>query len=316
MQANNHDFFKTFDVFFTLLENTSVSELVTVENVMRAFNCAHFIEIAIAKVKVEGKEYDLQNRLREYWRLEERSLSPTYSDLEKACDILLERFLKDNNISMEVVDEYLKLYTQHFRYDRLNAFLNQILSNSICTNTIIESLQKLGVPSSYIEDEALIISWEIAATNGEEKKVIECINKMLSNGHILKLVQFVTKTHDGNAIRKLLLQSFTSKLVENHTTICIALIGIKRKLFLGLLQSDHNFCMTFIDTIFYFGRNMQQVNGKWLSNYDFKYEHLCKVMQILINGPHTIYNLICNRLTIAKSQPDSAIWNDIEKYIL
>lgn len=316
MQANGYEFFETFDAFFTLLQNPSVGGQMTVENVAQAFNCAHFVEVAIAKIQAEGKECDLEKRLQEYRKLREKSFSQTCSDLEKACDKLLERYAKDCRIPTEIVDEYLKIYTQHFGRDRLNAFLNQVTKNSISTNMIIESLEELGIPLSHMEDEALIISWETAIANGDEADVIRCINKMLNDGYISKLIRIITESRDSSAIKKLVVQSFTSKVVEYHPAICIALADVKKRPLLKLLKGNHDFCMNFIDAIFYFGRNMRQVDGKWLSNYDFKYEHLCKIIKILLSGPNVIYELVYNRLSITKTQPDGEIWSDIERDFL
>ncbi|XP_032662965.1 uncharacterized protein LOC116840406 [Odontomachus brunneus] len=314
MQTDDSEFFETFDAFYTLLQNPNVSKQVTVENVTQTFNCAHFIEAAIAKVQAEGKICDLEKCLQEYRRLEGKSLSHTCSDLAKACDKLLERYLKDSHLPTEIVDEYLKLYTQHLGYDRLNVFLKQLMNNSISVNIILESLEELGVSLSHIENEALIMSWEMAITAGDESGVINCINAMISDDQVSRLVCLITELHDDNVIKKLVQEIFTLKLIENHPAICIAFTDIKKELLLKLLQ-DHNLCTNFIDAIFYFGRNMQQIDGDWLSDYNFKYEHLCKVIKILLNGPRVIYELVYNRLSIAKTQPDNEIWSDIERFV-
>lgn len=314
MQTNGSEFFETFDTFYTLLQNPNVSEQVTVENVTQTFNCACFIEAAIAKVQAEGKVSDLEKCLQEYRRLEEKSFSYTCSDLAKACDKLLECYLKDSNFPTEIVDEYLKLYIQHFGYDRLNTFLRQLINHSISISTIIESLEELGVPLSHMENEALIMSWEMAITTGDKNGVVNCINKMIDDGEVSKLICLITELHDDNVIRKLVQEIFVLKLVENNSAICTAFADVRKEVLLKLLK-DHNFCTNFIDAIFYFGRNMQQIDGNWLSDYEFKYEHLCKIIRILLNGPRVICELVYNRLSVAKTQPDSKIWNDIEKHL-
>lgn len=316
MQTNGSEFFETFDVFCTLLENPNISKEVTIENMAQVFNCAQFIEAAIAKAQAEEKECVLEKCLQEYRKLKGKSFSYTFSDLAKACDKLLEHYLKNIHLSTQIVDEYMKLYTEHFGYDRLNVFLKQLMRNSISVNTIIESLEELGIPLSHMENEALIMSWEMAITDGNKTGVIKCINEMINDDQVSRLVCLITELHDNNVIMELVKEIFTSKLIENHPAICVALTDIKRKLLLKLLQDDYNFCTNFIDAIFYFGRNMQQIDKDWLSDYDFKYEHLCKIMKILLNGPPVISELIYNRLSVAKTQPDGKIWNDIEKTVL
>jgi len=313
MQANNSEVFETIDTFFMLLQSPIVSEQMTVENVIQAFNCAHFIELAIEKIQVEEKASIFEKYLR--WKTE-RKLYPqnqdiTCSDLERACDKLLERYLKDSHISTEIIDEYLKAYTQQFGRDRLNVFLNEIMSKSISINMIIESLEELGVPVSHMEDEALIMSWQMAIANGDQNDVTECINRMLNDGHVSRLVHLIIESQD-DIIKKLIINSFTSKLIDYDPEICIAFVNIKKKLFLGLLQDNIHFCIDFIDAIFYFGRNMYLVDGKWCSNFKFQYEHLQKMMEILLNGPRVIRERVYNRLSAVKTQPDSKIWSVIE----
>lgn len=234
----------------------------------------------------------------------------------KACDKLLERYLKDSLISTEVVDEYLKLYTQKFDCDRLNACLKQVLSKSIATNMIIESLKELGVPLSLMEDEALIMSWKMAIANGNQSEVAECINKMLSDGHVSRLIHLTIESHD-NVIKKLVTQTFITKLIDNDSEICIAFINTEKRLLLKLLQDNTDLCISFIDAIFYFSRNMYVVGGKWYSDVKFEYEHLCKIITILLNSPRTIRQRVYNRIlaVINCSQPNSKIWRDMIPWI-
>lgn len=316
MQAVGSEVFKTIDVFLTLLQSPIISEQMTAENMIQAFNCAYFIEVTIEKIQTEKKKLLFE----EYLRCKsERKLFPqnqnvTCSDLEKACDKLLERYLKDSYIPTELVDEYLKLYSQHFGCDRLNAFLNQIISKSLATNMVIESLEELGVPLSNMEDEALIMTWQMAIANNDQSEVTKCINKMLNDGHVSRLVHLTIESHD-EIIKKLIIQIFSSKLIHYDPEICIAFANTEKKLLLKLLQ-DNSFCIDFIDAIFYFGRNMYLVDEKWCSDFKFEYKHLCKIMKILLSGPRVICELVYNRMSAVKMQPDSEIWNNIEIDIL
>lgn len=312
MQAACSDILKTIDAFLALLQTPTASEQMTVENATQAFNCARFVELAVAKVQADGKTSPFERCLRKL----ERKLAPqnrdvTCSDLEKACDKLLECYLKDRHISTEVVDEYLKLYTQHLGQDRLNAFLNEIISTSVATNMVVESLGELGVPLSRMEDEALIMSWQMAIANGDQDEVLECINKMLNDGHVSRLVHLAVESHD-DAIKKLVVQTFALKLTDYDPEICIALADTEKKLLLGLLQDSTQFYVDFVDAIFYFGRNMYRVDGKWRSDFKFEYKHLCQIVKILFNGPRVIREQVYNRMSAVKTQPDNAIWSNVE----
>ncbi|XP_011687270.1 PREDICTED: uncharacterized protein LOC105449653 [Wasmannia auropunctata] len=313
MQAAGSEIFRTVDAFLALLQSPAVSEQMSVENATQAFSCAHYVEVAVAKVQAEGKKSPFEKCLR---RELGRKLFPqnrdiTCSDLERACDKLLECYMKDSRVPTEVVDEYLKLYTQHFGQDRLNAFLNQMLGSSIAANVIVESLGELGVPSSRLEDEALIMSWQMAIANGDEDEVTECVNKMLNDDHVSRLVHLAVESHD-DTIRRLVVQTFTPKLTDYDPEICVALVDTEKKSLLRLLQDSTQFSIDFVDAIFYFGRNMYHVDGMWCSNFKFEYKHLCQIVKILLNGPRAIRERVHNRMTTVKTQPDSEIWSNVE----
>lgn len=317
MQATGSDTFKTIDAFLALLQSPTVGEHMTIENATQAFNCAHFVELAVAKVLAEDKQLLFEKCL--HRKLERKLFSQnrdvTCSDLEKACDKLLECYLKDSRIPTKIVDEYLKLYTQHFGQDRLNTFLNEIISNSVATNMVIESLAELGISMSSMEDEALIISWQMAIANGDRDEVVECINKMLNDGHVSRLVHLTIESHD-DVIKKLTVETFTSKLTDYDPEICIALVNTDKKLLLRLLQDSTQFYVDFVDAVFYFGRNMYLTDGKWCSDFKFEYKHLCQIVKILLNGPRIIREQVYNRISTVKTQPDSEIWSNVEADIL
>ncbi|XP_018362261.1 PREDICTED: uncharacterized protein LOC108760680 [Trachymyrmex cornetzi] len=313
MQVAGSEIFKTIDAFLALLQSPAINEQMTVENATKAFNCAHFIEIIVAQVQAEKRTLPFEKCLR---RKLERKLflqnqNITCSDLEKACDKLLEHYLKDNRISTEIVDEYLKLYTQHFGQDRLNAFLNQVISSSIATNIVIDSLGELGVPLSDMEDEALIMSWQVAIANGDQDEVVKCIYKMLNDSHVSRLVHLTVQSDD-DTIKELVVQTFTSKLTDYDAEICVALADTEKKSLLRLLQDSTRFCIDFVDAIFYFGRNMCLIDGKWCSDFKFEYKHLCQIVKILLNGPRVIRKQVYNRMSTVKTQPDSEIWSNVE----
>lgn len=317
MQAADSDIFKTIDAFLALLQSPTVSEQMTVENATQAFNCAHFVELAVAKVQAEDKKSPFEKSLS---RKLKRKLFPqnrdvTCSDLEKACDKLLECYMKDSRISTEIVDEYLKLYTHHLGQDRLNAFLSETISSSVAINTIVESLGELGISLSCVEDEALIMSWQMALANGDQDEVVECIDKMLNDGHISRLVHLTVESHD-DAIKEITVQAFSSKLSNYDPEVCVALVDTEKKLLLKLLRDSNQFYLDFVDAIFYFGRNMYLVDGKWCSDFKFEYKHLCQIVKVLLNSPRVIRERVYNRISTVKTQPDSEIWNNIEVDIL
>lgn len=306
---------KMFDVFLTLLENPTIGEQTNTENVIKAFQCARFIEAAIAKASELDKETVLESHLHKYWLKERRSILYNYSELKNACDKLLEVYLKDNTIPTEIVDELLKCYTQHCGTDRLNEFFKCTVINGICTNIVIESLEELGIPSSDMLDEALIMSWEAFVGNGKSYEVSECIHKMYLDGCVLKLVRFAANLDDEIKAKKLIVQFLSSKIAENDASVCLAFLNIKNVLLWKLIQSNSEFYLNFLDALFYFARHMKLVEQNWTSKYEFEYKHLLQMVKTLLNVPCEIAETIYKRVQLVKAQPNGAIWHDIEKDI-
>ena len=304
-----------FDTFFVLLENPTVNEEINSQNIVKAFQCASFIEATIAKAHEIGKEKILENNLHNYWLKKGRSNLYTCLELKNACDKLLETYLKDNNIPIDVVDEFIKLYVQYCGTDRLNDILRDIVINGVCTSIIIESLNKLGVSTSNIQDEALIMSWELLISNDNEYEVLECIHNMFNDGFYLKLIQFAVNLHDSSRVKHLIGQLLSNKLVQNDVNVCMTLVNIDKKSLQKLMQKDPELYTNFLDAIFYFARHMRQDQNHWVSNCEFKYSHLVRVAQILLSGPTKISEIIHNRVQLVKTHPNGTVWCDIEKDI-
>ncbi|XP_076761757.1 ubiquitin-fold modifier 1 isoform X1 [Xylocopa sonorina] len=313
-----HEILRMFDTFIVLIENSNVHEETNVENVAKSFQCAQFIEITIDKAYEIGKERVLENNLHSHWLKEGRSNLYKCSELKHACDKLLEIYLKDSIISTDIVDEFLKLYVQYCGSERLNVFLKRILTNGVCMNIVIESLEKLGVPASNMQDDALIMSWEFLIGNGNEYEVLDYIYKMSNDGFNLKLVKIAVNLDNHSKIKQLIIQVLSNRLVKNDANVCLALVGIEKKSLWTLMRNKNmEFYTNFLDSIFYFARNMEYdpIKNHWISKYEFQYDHLVKLVETLLDGPEDISETIYNRVQLVKTHPNGTIWHKIENDI-
>ncbi|XP_046822530.1 uncharacterized protein LOC124425753 [Vespa crabro] len=304
-----------FDKFLELLENSHISTQVTKETVNKTFECAKFIEATVTKAYNEKMEDILENYLRQHWVKEKKTKIYKCNDLKCACDKLLEIYMKDTSISTTIIDDFLKLYIQSFGIDRLNNFLLCTLRNSTCTNMILESLEDIGLSMSKIEDEALIMSWEYDLENGQQMEVSQKITKILEDGHLSRLIPLFINLHNKSKLKMLFMKCLSCKVIENDVLFCLALINIEEKSFLSLLKDSSEFCINFVDTIFYFGRNMSKINNEWILDSTFNYNDLLKIMHRLLNGPNVVHEIVHSRLQLAKMQPDCTVWHSIEKDI-
>ncbi|XP_026669676.1 uncharacterized protein LOC108622642 isoform X2 [Ceratina calcarata] len=259
---------------------------MNIENVLKAFQCAQFIELTINKAYEVGKETVLENNLQKHWLKEGRSDFYKCSEFRKACDKLLEIYLKDTNVSIDVVDELFKLYVQHCGTDRLNDFVKQILINGICTNIIVGSLEKL-----------------------------DCIRKVLNDGFHSKLVHVAVNLQSSSNVKRLIITALSSRLMSNDVNVCLALINLKKAPLFKLMLNNSELYTYFLDCLFYFARNMKQVDNQWISKCEFEYEHLVKTIEVLLDGPPEISKITHNRMQIVKTQSGGTIWRKIENDI-
>lgn len=310
-----HEVLRMFDIFLAILENPTLSEDTNTDNVVKAFRCAHFIEAAIVKACDIGKENVLENHLHNHWLEESRSNLYKCSELRNACDRLLELYLKDTAISTDIVDEFIKLYTQHCGSDRLNDFFRHAVINGVCANIVIESLEKLGISACNMQDEALIMTWESLVSNGDQYEVSNCIAKMFDDGFHSKIVQFAVHLNDNHKIKQLILELLSNKLVGNNVNVCLALVNVEKKLLWKLMESNVEFYTNFLDAIFYFARRMKQVENHWISDCELEYEHVLKIVRTLLNGPRRISEIMHNRLQLVVTHHNDTVWHKIEKDI-
>ncbi|XP_076376542.1 ubiquitin-fold modifier 1 isoform X1 [Megalopta genalis] len=305
--------FNMFDIFLALLKNPAVRQDLNVNNVTKAFHCALFIESTIANVTEIGKENVLECHLHNHWLKENNFNSYKCLDFKYACDKLLEVCLKDPTVSTDTIDEFLRLYTEYCGSDRLNASLRSIVINGVSTNIVVDSLQKLGVSISDMKNEALILSWELQLSSNNKHEISECIGKMFDDGFHLELIRFAVNSYNNSKILHLIVQQLSNKLTENDAKVCIAFANLDKKSLWSLMESNAGLYANFLDAIFYFARHMTEVHTH--GTCGFEYEHLLKVVRILLNGPNKISEKIYNRMQLVKAHPNGTIWNKVEKSI-
>ncbi|XP_076376543.1 ubiquitin-fold modifier 1 isoform X2 [Megalopta genalis] len=228
------------------------------------------------------------------------------------CALFIESTIA-NVTEIDTIDEFLRLYTEYCGSDRLNASLRSIVINGVSTNIVVDSLQKLGVSISDMKNEALILSWELQLSSNNKHEISECIGKMFDDGFHLELIRFAVNSYNNSKILHLIVQQLSNKLTENDAKVCIAFANLDKKSLWSLMESNAGLYANFLDAIFYFARHMTEVHTH--GTCGFEYEHLLKVVRILLNGPNKISEKIYNRMQLVKAHPNGTIWNKVEKSI-
>lgn len=306
---------RMFDIFVTTIENPIVFKEMRTEDALKSFQCAQFIEFTISRACEIGKENALQNNLHKHWLKQGKSNFYKCSEFKKACDKLLEVYSKDDVVSIDMVDELFKLYVQHCGNERLNEFLKRTLFNGVCTNVIIESLEKLGIDTLDVQLDALIMSWELSIGRGEEDEVSDRILKAVNDGFHSRLVQVAVGLQNNSKIKELIIAILRDKLVKNDVNVCLALVDLKGPQLCKLMTSNWELYMNFLNYLFCLARSMERVDNHWVSECEFEYEHLVKVIEMLLAGPPQISKVVRSRMKLIMKQSSCTIWRDIQNDI-
>ncbi|XP_058793854.1 uncharacterized protein LOC131665762 [Phymastichus coffea] len=303
------------DFYCETLENPEVLSKEDMNLMKQYFQTCMFIEQLIKKVQKEKKEIEFESHIKTWMLNKKKNITYKCTDLSNACDKIFELYLKQEKVSNEFVDEVIKVYVENCGSIRLRTNINHIMMNSMQANTILQLFKNLDISESDIEDELRIASWENEIKVGKKKKVIEYLIEMFDKQHISKLIKMAYKSKSESTVNLMILEFFTKKLEGNDVQLYSELKDLDRKVLLKLLNDNSKFQLSYVDTTFYIGRNMNHdKENYWITDSGFSYSDLKNVINCLLDGPDGLYEMIINRIKTAKEL--DAVWNDIEKHCM
>ncbi|XP_057342259.1 uncharacterized protein LOC130678794 isoform X1 [Microplitis mediator] len=301
---------KTIDTYISLIEKKNSK--ITIENISKAFDVSLFVEATVARAKDDNKLKIFESNLHGYWSTKKRTRLYTCTELQLACDRLLEVLLKDSKTTRDIIDKLLHLYVQHCGHDRFNIFIETLLTDTLAANVLLNSLVDIGLPIETIEDEARTIAWDHEASCGRHEQVDQLIQLMVIDGRVDKVLDTFSSLNTDSPARKLILNNLSKYTHDYDVPVCLAITDVDKKL-LRLLLDDCDFKNNFIDAIFYFGRNMNWDGSTWKADHSFSYLHLIKIIRKLLFVSDEINKVIADRLQLAKAQIDGSIWVEVER---
>uniref|UniRef100_A0ABD2W8X6 Uncharacterized protein n=1 Tax=Trichogramma kaykai TaxID=54128 RepID=A0ABD2W8X6_9HYME len=306
-----NDVIKVIDFYCEIIENPEVFNIVDDSSLKKSFEACVFIENVMKKIHDSKKDKEFESHLKNWMLQKKKTKVYQCSDFSNACDQLLEFCFKEEKISNENVDDFLKLYIQQCGNVRLEKAIHNIMTHAMQANAIITVLKNLEFPQSDIEDELLLSSWNNEIELGRRKKVIELIVDMFHKDKIPKLISLAYKSISESPVNTLILDYFTQLLEDNNIKLYTELKNTKRKVLLKLLTDYNKFEINFIDTTFYIGRNMYEENGEWVSDSGFTYDDLEAMILVLLSGPISMANSTIERIKLAKEL--DAVFEGIER---
>lgn len=312
MDQNFNKILKTIDFYCEIIENPEVLREIDVNYLRKTFQACVFIENAVKKIQEAKKEVNFESHLNAWMSKKKKTIVYKYTNFQNACDKLLEFCLKEDKISNEVIDEMLKMYIHQCGSVRFEAHINHILTHSMGANALLDIFKNLEISESDIDDEVLIASWEHEIGIGKQKKVKECLKDMFDKEEIPRLIELAYKAETSSPINTLILDFLSKKLEDNNVPLYTELKNNEKKVLLKLLMDNSNFQVSFVDATFYIGRNMEKdEDEEWITNTGITYDDLKKIILILLDGPRDIYQLVVDRIKLAKEL--DAVWEDVER---
>lgn len=297
-----------FMAYKQILEKPYLAENMEEKDLNKAYDYCTFIESFISNVHEQKKEVDFEKYLN-------YRLSTTYecSDFEKACDKMLEIFMKDSRISTKKIDLLFNIYIRRFGQERFKKFLNTTIKDAMCFNLILNSLVEQQIPISELHDEAIFFTWDKQICNGKLIEVTEYIDNMLDDHQILKLVNAILNIKMKSKTKKLIMERFTLRAFENNVKFFQEIIKIHSQSLIQILSENSKFCDNFLDTVFYFGRSMIYKDGYWISEEGIQYEDIAQIFRTLLTESNDISCRTQRQLNIAKEMEDGDFWEEIER---
>ncbi|XP_031782442.1 uncharacterized protein LOC116416801 [Nasonia vitripennis] len=312
MDQNFNKILKIIDFYCEIIENPEVLREIDINCLKKTFQACLFIENAVKKIKEEKKEIVFESHLNAWMSRKKKTIVYKCFNFKNACDTLLEFCLKEDKISNDVIDEMLKIYIHHCGSVRFEANVNHILTHSMRANALLDIFKNLEISESDIDDEVLIASWEHEIKVGKQKKVNDFLKDMFDKEEIPRLIELAYKSETSSPINILILDFLSKKLEDYNILLYTELKNNEKKVLLKLLMDNSQFQLTFVDATFYIGRNMEKDEDEdWITSTEITYNDLKKIILILLDGPRDIYQLIVDRIKLAKEL--DAVWEDVER---
>lgn len=274
------------------------------------FDTCKFLESVVHNVLQNENTQNFERLLNSYLHEQGKLTTHKTSDFANACDRFLEMCLKNQTIPSKLVITICTTYVYHYSTEKLRNCFQKIISNSLYTNAIVQSLSTLGL-SAEVEEEMLTSNWECQIQMGKGDAVWEIVQNIKEEGKLLTLVRMAAMTRD-KATRKLIMKSFTAELKNYDVGFVLSLLQVEDKFLWKLMEADLEFRQDLIDATFFFCRHMKQKGKTWEMDDGMTYEHVLKIFKILLNADEKTIEIVRKTMDSMMEMNSDEIWHDLE----
>lgn len=334
--ANIKQILTAFDHVITICENHHWIKTVTSEDIKIAFKMACFVEKSMNKFHEQNCVPQFLNTLKLWGESNNRVVKHDQKFYSKVCDHLLLNFFKNENISENIIDVAVRMYTSLFPKERLQSVLKDLIMTSASFEAIFAFTvaNKRAINVDKLKYELIAHDWCKKIENDDKDEIASLINDSLASYKVetslstligvlsLNLNHSVTKLILDKILEKMLDRSILSKnfwltLVKNVDLVCLREVCVH---YVEFLDSYCNF-------LIYIGGMMDEkkTNDKvqWVSNPNMTLcpeitsSELESIITFLCQSENsTVKEYVINRLNEAQKYTDSSIWEHIRSKCL
>ncbi|VEN54222.1 unnamed protein product [Callosobruchus maculatus] len=328
-QSNITQILNSFDKFISLIENPYWVKKAKVEEIKTAFKLGVFIEKVISNFATS--ELDQFNSiLRKHWKTNSHFKMYDEEFFELACDKLLELFFKTENISENILDIAIRVYTSLHKQERLKNCLSKLILYSSSVEAMADFVKTFNDPK-HLEYVSLLHYWShlyhTKKSDIVKNSIIDMLKsyKVSSSLHVLIGILSLDEIEEPDpSVQQLILRILLDKMLDRSLLskeFWLALCKhIDKSLLTNICAKHEDFLTSFLNFIIYSGSLMNKISvGVWTTDSkisfctEIGYSDILQLLSSLLKCSEKVKTAIFDRLCDAKSESNSEIWDDLIK---
>ncbi|KAJ8927111.1 hypothetical protein NQ314_020384 [Rhamnusium bicolor] len=330
--SNIKQILNSFDNLVTILENPNWAKSVKTEEIKTAFKLGCFIEKTMAYFVSRNNSSEFINMLNKWWNTKTRSKVYSVFFFQFACDQLLIKFFKCENIAEATLDITIRVYTSIFPRARLQKVLNSLILLSSSYETITEFAKDnmTVIEAKEFEYHLKLTNWSNLLISGQQNYVSAEIENSLSLYkvesalYLLIGILSLNNISDSNEelVQSIILEKILQKMLDRSVLSKHFWLTLFKQIELDCICNACNnfkeFFISLFNFIIYIGSMMVKDDIIWKSDTtvslcpEISYHDLLAFIRNISNSP-TLKESVIEKLNEATQYTDSCIWDEIKQ---
>ncbi|CAH2006355.1 unnamed protein product [Acanthoscelides obtectus] len=328
-QSNITLILNSFDKFIHLIENPYWVKKANVEEIKTAFKLGSFIEKVIKNFGINELE-QFNIILQKWWKTNNHYKIYDKCFFELACDKLLGLFFKTENIPENILEIAIRVYTSLYKQERLRSFLSKMIIQSSSVEAVADFVKIVSDPKE-LEYAIVLQHWTHLCQTKKQDIVKNNIAEMLKSYKVTSSLPILIGVLSIDDIKEsdiftqhLILQSLLDKLLDRSLLskeFWIALCKmVDKTLLIKVCAKNEDFLISLLNFVVYTGSLMNKAcQGVWQTDSrisfctEIGYDDIFQILNSLVKADEKVRKVVIGRLSDAKSEFDSDIWDDLKR---